>query len=151
LLWAVAYHKGEAKERDKLLHLMFNFIKWPDTNHRYHIPTIVTIETLLNVFVMEDDSVWIVVTTTVAVRVTVAVVVTVAATIAARGAVEKWLLQVQDVMLISIRDVVEKAQDVSIILSITYLCISLYVHAHRDRVLELEIPLATFPYNFSIC
>lgn len=33
-------------------------------------------------------------------------------TVAARGAVEKWLLQVQDVMLISIRDVIEKARDV---------------------------------------
>ena len=35
-------------------------------------------------------------------------------TVAARGAVEKWLLQVQDVMLISIRDVIEKARDVRI-------------------------------------
>ena len=32
---------------------------------------------------------------------------------AARGAVEKWLLQVQDVMLTSLRDVIEKARDVS--------------------------------------
>ena len=31
----------------------------------------------------------------------------------ARGAVEKWLLQVQDVMLMSVRDVVEKAVAVS--------------------------------------
>ena len=38
-------------------------------------------------------------------------------TVAARGAVEKWLLQVQDVMLISIRDVIEKARDVSITMS----------------------------------
>ena len=35
-------------------------------------------------------------------------------TVAARGAVEKWLLQVQDVMLLSIRDVIEKARDVRI-------------------------------------
>ena len=34
-------------------------------------------------------------------------------TVAARGAVEKWLLQVQDVMLTSLRDVIEKARDVS--------------------------------------
>ncbi len=34
-------------------------------------------------------------------------------TSAARGAVEKWLLQVQDVMTLSIRDVVEQARDVS--------------------------------------
>ena len=27
----------------------------------------------------------------------------------ARGAVEKWLLQVQDVMLVSIRDIIERA------------------------------------------
>ena len=31
----------------------------------------------------------------------------------ARGAVEKWLLQVQDIMLMSVRDVVEKAVMVS--------------------------------------
>ena len=30
----------------------------------------------------------------------------------ARGAVEKWLLQVQDVMLMSVRDVVEAAVEV---------------------------------------
>lgn len=34
-------------------------------------------------------------------------------TAAAKGAVEKWLLQVQDVMTISVRDVVEKAKNVS--------------------------------------
>lgn len=33
-------------------------------------------------------------------------------TSAARGAVEKWLLQVQDVMLMSIRDVIEQSKDV---------------------------------------
>ena len=32
----MAYHKGEAKEKDKLLHLMFNLIKRPDNNQRYH-------------------------------------------------------------------------------------------------------------------
>lgn len=38
---------------------------------------------------------------------------------------EKWLLQVQDVMLISIRDVIEKARDVSnIIISLR----SPYIH-----------------------
>ena len=30
----------------------------------------------------------------------------------ARGAVEKWLLQVQDIMLMSIRDVIERAVEV---------------------------------------
>ena len=34
-------------------------------------------------------------------------------TAAAKGSVEKWLLQVQDVMTVSVRDVVEKAKDVS--------------------------------------
>ena len=38
-------------------------------------------------------------------------------TSAARGAVEKWLLQVQDVMIISVRDVIEQARDVSCISS----------------------------------
>ena len=33
----------------------------------------------------------------------------------ARGAVEKWLLQVQDTMLASIRDVVHKSKDVSVV------------------------------------
>lgn len=32
----------------------------------------------------------------------------------ARGAVEKWLLQVQDVMLMSVHDVIEKAVEVSL-------------------------------------
>jgi dynein heavy chain len=36
----------------------------------------------------------------------------------ARGAVEKWLLQVQDIMLMSVRDVVEKSRDVSLSLYI---------------------------------
>lgn len=35
-------------------------------------------------------------------------------TSAARGAVEKWLLQVQDTMIVSVRDVTAKARDVSI-------------------------------------
>ena len=34
-------------------------------------------------------------------------------TSAARGAVEKWLLQVQDTMIVSVRDVIEQARDVS--------------------------------------
>ena len=34
-------------------------------------------------------------------------------TAAAKGAVEKWLLQVQEVMTVSVRDVVEKAKNVS--------------------------------------
>ena len=34
-------------------------------------------------------------------------------TSAARGAVEKWLLQVQDTMIVSVRDVTAKARDVS--------------------------------------
>ncbi len=34
-------------------------------------------------------------------------------TSAARGAVEKWLLQVQDTMIVSIKDVTAKARDVS--------------------------------------
>lgn len=33
-------------------------------------------------------------------------------TSAARGAVEKWLLEVQDNMIISVRDVIGKARDV---------------------------------------
>ena len=33
-------------------------------------------------------------------------------TSAARGAVEKWLLQVQDVMIVSLKDVVEQAKEV---------------------------------------
>lgn len=33
-------------------------------------------------------------------------------TAAARGAVEKWLLQVQDIMIISVRDVIERAKEV---------------------------------------
>ena len=33
-------------------------------------------------------------------------------TSAARGAVEKWLLQVQDTMIVSVRDVTAKARDV---------------------------------------
>ena len=32
----------------------------------------------------------------------------------ARGAVEKWLLQVQDIMLMSVRDVVEAAVEVGL-------------------------------------
>ncbi len=35
-------------------------------------------------------------------------------TSAARGAVEKWLLQVQDIMTVSLRDVIEQARDVSV-------------------------------------
>ena len=34
-------------------------------------------------------------------------------TSAARGAVEKWLLQVQDVMIVSVKDVIQEARDVS--------------------------------------
>lgn len=34
-------------------------------------------------------------------------------TSAARGAVEKWLLQVQDTMIMSVKDVTQKARDVS--------------------------------------
>ena len=34
-------------------------------------------------------------------------------TAAARGAVEKWLLQVQDIMIMSVGDVTEEAKDVS--------------------------------------
>jgi len=33
-------------------------------------------------------------------------------TSAARGAVEKWLLEVQDNMIVSVRDVIAKARDV---------------------------------------
>ena len=33
-------------------------------------------------------------------------------TSAARGAVEKWLLQVQEIMVMSLRDVIEQARDV---------------------------------------
>lgn len=36
-------------------------------------------------------------------------------TSAARGAVEKWLLQVQDVMIKSVRDVIEESKDVSLL------------------------------------
>ena len=38
-------------------------------------------------------------------------------TAAARGAVEKWLLQVQDVMIVSVRDVIEQAKDVRALVS----------------------------------
>lgn len=43
-------------------------------------------------------------------------------TSAARGAVEKWLLQVQDTMIVSVRDVTAKARDVS-------RCMHMYGHA----------------------
>ena len=33
----------------------------------------------------------------------------------ARGAVEKWLLQVQDVMLVSIKDIIERALQVGVV------------------------------------
>lgn len=55
---------------------------------------------------------------------------------AARGAVEKWLLQVQDVMLISIRDVIEKARDVSIAT-----CLQLYVCMQYPNSLAFRISL----------
>ncbi len=42
-------------------------------------------------------------------------------TSAARGAVEKWLLQVQDVMAISLRDVIEQARDVSQCMHVCYI------------------------------
>ena len=52
---------------------------------------------------------------------------TVISTSDARGAVEKWLLQVQDVMLVSVRDVVRTAHEVRTetkgFLSISYRCI----------------------------
>lgn len=51
-------------------------------------------------------------------------------TVAARGAVEKWLLQVQDVMLLSIRDVIEKARDVRI------MCLIYVWVAHIVKVYE---------------
>ena len=51
-------------------------------------------------------------------------------TVAARGAVEKWLLQVQDVMLLSIRDVIEKARDVRI------MCLIYVWIAHIVKVYE---------------
>ena len=51
-------------------------------------------------------------------------------TVAARGAVEKWLLQVQDVMLLSIRDVIEKARDVRI------MCLIYVWVAHIAKVYE---------------
>ena len=51
-------------------------------------------------------------------------------TVAARGAVEKWLLQVQDVMLLSIRDVIEKARDVRI------MCLIYVWVAHILKVYE---------------
>ena len=34
-------------------------------------------------------------------------------TSAARGAVEKWLLQVQDVMVVSVRDIIQQSKEVS--------------------------------------
>ena len=37
---------------------------------------------------------------------------TIISTTEARGAVEKWLLQVQDVMLVSVRDVIAKSYEV---------------------------------------
>lgn len=46
-------------------------------------------------------------------------------TAAARGAVEKWLLQVQDVMVVSVKDVVEQAKEVRVHVYDT----KLHVHA----------------------
>lgn len=39
----------------------------------------------------------------------------------ARGAVEKWLLQVQDIMLMSIRDVVARSKEVSHLFLVVHL------------------------------
>lgn len=44
-------------------------------------------------------------------------------TSAARGAVEKWLLEVQDTMIESVRDVIAKARDVSV-----HLYCHIYLH-----------------------
>ena len=46
-------------------------------------------------------------------------------TSAARGAVEKWLLQVQDTMIVSVKDVIEQARDVS-------------THTHTKKIMEPE-------------
>lgn len=40
----------------------------------------------------------------------------------ARGAVEKWLLQVQDVMLMSVRDVIDQSRQVTVLPVIGNLC-----------------------------
>ena len=56
-------------------------------------------------------------------------------TSAARGAVEKWLLQVQDIMIVSVRDVIEQARDVRV-----HVDIHVHVHVHtcvHVRVLSL--------------
>lgn len=48
----------------------------------------------------------------------------------ARGAVEKWLLQVQDLMLVSIRDIIERAVQVCS-LFVGYLVVNLvFDHLH---------------------
>ena len=52
----------------------------------------------------------------------------------ARGAVEKWLLQVQDVMLMSIHDVIEAAIDVStchLCQQINNLHLTLFIYKHN--------------------
>ena len=36
-------------------------------------------------------------------------------TSAARGAVEKWLLQVQDVMVVSVKDIIQQSKEVGLI------------------------------------
>ena len=55
-------------------------------------------------------------------------------TSAARGAVEKWLLQVQDVMAISLRDVIEQARDVS-----QHLYSDTYTYILKSLLLEFKL------------
>ena len=51
----------------------------------------------------------------------------------ARGSVEKWLLQVQDVMLLSVRDVIEEAIEVS-----TAVCLLVKEHEWKIRRVRFE-------------
>ena len=52
-------------------------------------------------------------------------------TSAARGAVEKWLLQVQDIMIVSVRDVIEQARDVRVHVDI---------HVHMHTCVHVRVP-----------
>ena len=68
-------------------------------------------------------------------------------TSAARGAVEKWLLQVQDIMLISIRDVIEKSQAVR---SIQVALCMIFVHNKHNNNYTL-ITLYHLQHAVALC
>ena len=79
-------------------------------------------------------------------------------TSAARGAVEKWLLQVQDVMAISLRDVIEQARDVSsFMFTCTYMdmfdCRSgvIYTCTNKNRVHAFNFQAGVHVCNYIHC